>query len=241
VLGTTAALHHAEVVEIEPIGHLRTCFGEKFAVPRQPGLCPSAWGRLSFNEGFRDPDMVRGLEGFSHVWLIFSFHLTVDRDWAATVRPPRLGGNAKVGVLGSRSTFRPNGLGLSLVALEQVEIHPETGPELHLGGVDLVDGTPIFDVKPYLPYAEAPAGAVGGYAGESPPRLEVEGTEELSGLDERDRQVIEEVLSLDPRPAGGRAEPNRVHGALLCGRNVRFVVHGEICRILGVEEMDLRD
>ncbi|WP_325100836.1 tRNA (N6-threonylcarbamoyladenosine(37)-N6)-methyltransferase TrmO [Haloferula rosea] len=227
-------------MQIEPIGRLRTCFGEKFAVPRQPGLCPSAWGRLEFLDGYQDPDLVRGLEGFSHVWLIFQFHLTVDRGWSPTVRPPRLGGNQKVGVLGSRSTFRPNGLGLSLVKLERVEwVAGET--VLHLGGVDLVDGTPVFDVKPYLPYAEAPDGAFGGYADKAPNRLQVEGLEHLKGMGERERQVVEEVLSLDPRPAGGRAEPGRIHGALLCGRNVRFQIDNGVCRIVAVEPVDLQD
>ena len=223
-------------MEITPIGYLETCFGEKFAVPRQPGLCPSAWGRLVFEKEWRDMDCLRGLEGFSHVWLIFSFHLTLDKGWSRTVRPPRLGGNSKIGVFGSRSTFRPNGLGLSLVRLESIELHAEHGPMIHLGGVDLVSGTPIYDIKPYLPYAEAPADATGGYAADAPHKFPVDGLELLSDLEERDRRIVEEALSLDPRPPAGRSEPGREFGALLCGHNVRFIVEEKRCRITGVEK-----
>ncbi len=221
---------------IEPVGWVRTCFGEKFGVPRQPGLCPSAWGDLRFAPEFRSEDAVRGLEGFSHVWLVFGFHLTADRGWSPTVRPPRLGGNERVGVFASRSTFRPNGLGLSLVKLERVELGPE-GPVLHLGGVDLVDGTPVFDVKPFLPYAESLQGTCGGYAAEAPARIEVTGVENLAVLDERSQRVIVEALSLDPRPPAGRDEPGREFGVLMCGRNVRFRVEKGVCRITGIDEL----
>ena len=219
---------------IEPVGWVRTCFGEKFGVPRQPGLCPSAWGRLGFAPAFQSAESVRGLEGFSHVWLVFGFHLTSDRGWHPTVRPPRLGGNERVGVFASRSTFRPNGLGLSLVKLERVEMTQE-GPVLHLGGVDLVDGTPIYDVKPFLPYAEAIHGASGGYAEESPERMEVTGEELLDGMEERDVRVVREALSLDPRPPAGRSEADREYGVLMCGKNVRFKIEEGRCRITGVD------
>ncbi|MEP4079594.1 tRNA (N6-threonylcarbamoyladenosine(37)-N6)-methyltransferase TrmO [Haloferula sp.] len=228
-------------MEITPIGRVRSCFGEKFAVPRQPGLCPSAWGELHFDPEFRSPEAVRGLEGFSHVWLIFHFHQTSDRGWSPTVRPPRLGGNQRVGVFASRSTFRPNGMGLSLVRLESIDFEREDGPVLMLGGVDLVDGTPIFDVKPYLPYAEAPEEATGGYAEEAPERLELEGEALLDALPERDRRAIGEVLSIDPRPAGARDEPGREHGVLICGVNVRFQVLEGVCRIIGIDAGGLRD
>ena len=219
---------------IAPVATLRTCFDEKFAAPRQPGLCPSAWGELHFEPGFGSAEAVRGLDGFSHLWLIFGFHLTLGRGWTPTVRPPRLGGNERVGVFASRSTHRPNGLGLSLVRLEAVEWSGGL-PWLRLGGVDLVSGTPVFDVKPYIPFVESPADARGGYAGEPPSLLEVFGMEHLRDLSVRDQSVIREALALDPRPAAGRLEDGRVHGAALCGVNVRFVVDGGGVRIVGVD------
>lgn len=233
-----------ERMQIEPIGFLKTCFGSKFAVPRQPGLCPSAWGTLEFVGKYRSVESVRGLDGFSHVWLVFGFHKTEGEDWRPTVRPPRLGGNERVGVFASRSTYRPNGLGLSLVKLDGISYQQEDGvmpPLLHISGVDLVDGTPIYDVKPYLPYAESVPHAESGYAGKPVPRLEVkvEGTaaEDFAALDERSRRVITESLSLDPRPAAA-GDPERIFGALLCGRNVRFRVIDTTCWISKVEVSD---
>ena len=220
-------------MNIEPIGIVRTCFGEKFAVPRQPGICPSAWGRLVFHEEYRSQEALRGIEGFSHLWLIFGFHQTVAQGWKPTVRPPRLGGNQRVGVFASRSTFRPNGLGLSLVRLEEVD-----GCELLLGGVDLVDGTPIYDVKPYLPYAEAFPDARGGFAEEPIPRLEVEiaetATADFLAQPARSQAVIREVLSLDPRPPTQTGDADRVFGAVLCGCNVRFIILDGRCRVIEI-------
>ena len=233
-------------MQIEPIATLHSCFGEKFAVPRQPGLCPSAWGRVVLSPEHSNSDCLRGIEGFSHLWLIFGFHLTAEQGWSPTVRPPRLGGNEKVGVFASRSTFRPNGLGLSLVKLDCVTDTAD-GAVLEVSGVDLVDGTPIFDIKPYLPYAESQPEALGGYAAEAPPRIPVEGLENLAGMDERDLRVVEEVLSLDPRPPAGRDEPDRVFGAYLCGRNVRFrfvrSIDGEglTCQVVDSQEISLGD
>ncbi len=232
-------------MEIEPIGILRTCFGGKFGVPRQPGLCPSAWGVLEFSEKYRSLEAVRGLEGFSHVWLIFGFHETAEQGWHPTVRPPRLGGNERVGVFASRSTFRPNGLGLSLVKLDRIDFEPHDGlhpPLIHVSGVDLIDGSPIFDVKPYLAYAESVADARCGYAAEEIPRLSVQiesaVLEDFQALDERSRKVIREVLSLDARPAASPKAAEKLYGAELCGRNVRFRVDGETCWV--VEVCDLK-
>jgi len=227
---------------LDPIGFVRTCFGGKFGVPRQPGLCPSAWGELVFHDAYRSPEAIRGIEGFSHVWLIFGFHETADQGWKPTVRPPRLGGNQRIGVFASRSTFRPNSLGLSLVRLEGVDSSTDEAPVLLLGGLDLLDGTPVYDIKPYLPYAESIPGAATGFAGGKIPRLIVEvaeeAAEEFSRLPERARAVIREALSLDPRPAVRSDESDRVFGALLCGHNVRFSVNHGVCRILEVSGQD---
>lgn len=219
---------------ISPIGIVRSCFGGKFGVPRQPGLCPSAWGELVFHDEFRSPEAIRGIEGFSHVWMIFGFHETVEQGWKPTVRPPRLGGNQRVGVFASRSTFRPNGLGLSLVRLEGIG---ENG-ELLLGGLDLLDGTPVYDVKPYLPYAESIPDAASGFAAAGIPRLLVEVAEsaaiEFGKLPGRAKNLIREAISLDPRPAVRADDPERVFGALLCGKNVRFQIQNDVCRIVEI-------
>lgn len=218
------------VMQIEPIGIMRTCFGEKFAVPRQPGLCPSAWGRLLFESRYRGEEFLRGIEGFSHVWVIFGFHETHDQQWSPTVRPPRLGGNQRVGVFASRSTFRPNSLGLSLCRLEGIDATAD-GPQLLLGGLDLVDGTPVYDVKPYLSYCEAPIDAVCGYAASAPQRLSVSvdsrAADVFDRLPERDRRIILECLALDPRPAAHH-DPQRTYGVVICGVNVRFQVGEEV-------------
>lgn len=219
---------------LEPIGVVRSCFGSKFAVPRQPGLCPSAWGTLVFHEAYRSAEAIRGIDGFSHLWLIFGFHETAAQGWKPTVRPPRLGGNRRIGVFASRSTFRPNALGLSLVRLEAIE----DGPQLLLGGVDLIDGTPVYDIKPYLPYAEALPDAAAGFAGDEIPRLKVEiadgALDDFRRLPERSQAVIREALALDPRPAVQAGDAERTFGALLCGHNVRFKIADGICRIMEV-------
>ena len=229
-------------MNIEPIGFIRTCFGSKFAVPRQPGLCPSAWGVLELAENFRSPEAVRGLEGFSHLRLIFGFHETEIEGWHPTVRPPRLGGNERVGVFASRSTYRPNALGLSLVRLDRVEFKSSENlkpPLIHVSGVDLIDHTPIFDIKPYLPYAESVDDATGGYAAESIPRFEVKVEDHLiatfSALAARSQQVIREVLALDPRPAVSPKRDQKSYGAVLCGYNVKFRFKDAICWIVAID------
>jgi tRNA-Thr(GGU) m(6)t(6)A37 methyltransferase TsaA len=221
---------------LEPIAVVRSCFGGKFGIPRQPGLCPSAWGELVFHDAYRSPEAIRGIEGFSHLWLIFGFHETIDQGWNPTVRPPRLGGNQRVGVFASRSTFRPNGLGLSLVSLEGVDLDAKDSPKLLLGGLDLVDGTPIFDIKPYLPYTESLPDATTGFANDEIPRLAVEVADsaraDFSQLPDRAQALIREALSLDPRPAVRMKDSDRVFGALFCGHNVRFTVKHGVCRII---------
>lgn len=224
---------------LTPVATVYSCFGGKFAVPRQPGLCPSASGRLVFDLKFRSVEAIRGLDGFSHIWLIFGFHETTQHGWTPTVRPPRLGGNRRVGVFASRSTFRPNNLGLSLVRLEGVELDTVDGPVLLLGGLDLIDRTPVYDIKPYLAYAESIPGAASGFAAEEIPRFVVEVAAEAAGdfsrLPERSKNLVLEALALGPRPAAGSGDPNRIYGALLCGCNIRFTVGCGICRIVAVE------
>ena len=227
-------------VQLEPIAHVRSCFGGKFAVPRQPGLCPSAWGEVVFAKGYDQAEALRGLEGFSHVWLVFGFHETADKGWKPTVRPPRLGGNERVGVFASRATHRPNGLGLSLVVLEGIELDGPDGPMLRVGGLDLLDGTPIYDIKPYLAYAESVPDARSGFAGGEIERLEViveeSAAEVFNGLPPRAQAVIKEALSLDPRPAVQAEETDRVYGASLCGHEVRFTVGEDACRIVEIRQ-----
>ncbi|MES2997538.1 MAG: tRNA (N6-threonylcarbamoyladenosine(37)-N6)-methyltransferase TrmO [Verrucomicrobiota bacterium] len=226
------------MLHITPIATVRSCFAEKFGVPRQPGLCPSAYGTLVFEPAFRSQEAIRGIEGFSHLWLVFGFHETADRGWSPTVRPPRLGGNERVGVFASRSTFRPNGLGLSLIKLERIETHPTDGPVLHLSGIDLIDRTPVFDIKPYLGYAEAIPNARSGFAADAIPRLAVEISDAarpaFHALPARDQQVIREALALDPRPPAGANEPGRRFGTRMCGMHVHFTVVEATCVVLSV-------
>ncbi len=226
------------MITLEPIGLVRSCFGSKFGVPRQPGLCPSAWGTLVFHETYRSAEAIRGIEGFSHLWLIFGFHETAAQGWRPTVRPPRLGGERRVGVFASRSTYRPNALGLSLVRLEGIDSAAADGPHLLLGGLDLVDGTPIYDIKPYLPYAEALPQAVAGFAAEEIPRLEVIIASEVQAaferLPARSQSLIREALALDPRPAVQADDAERVFGALLCGHNVRFIIADGVCWVVEI-------
>ncbi len=230
---------------IRPIGFIRSCFLEKFAAPRQPGLCPDAWGELVFEADFRNPDTLRGIQGFSHLWLIFGFHETIDQGWHPTVRPPRLGGNERVGVFASRSTFRPNGLGFSLVRLESIRTDPTLGPILELGGIDLIDATPIYDIKPYLPYAESIPDARAGFAAADIPRLTIEidpsAATDFASLTERDQAVIRQALALDPRPAASPADPSRIHGVHMCGKNIRFTIHNDICRIIQITDSISRE
>lgn len=222
---------------LTPVADIRTDYAEKFGVPRQPGLSPSARGRIVFRPGFANPDMLRGLDDFSHLWLIFGFHLA--QGWNPTVRPPRLGGNARLGVFASRSPFRPNPLGLSVVRLERVERDAPGGPVLHVIGADLVDGTPLFDIKPYVAYADAIPDAVSGFAFAAPEaRLRVEfapGVEAaLATREERLPGLVRETLAQDPRPAF-HDEPGRVYGVTLAGLNIRFRIAGERCEVLAAE------
>lgn len=207
---------------LAPVAVLRSPFGGKFGVPRQAGLVPAAEGRVEFLPAFAAPEFTRGLEAFSHVWLVTGFHLNPPWTGSAVVRPPRLGGNARVGVFASRSPNRPNGLGLSLVRLLSLE-----PGALRVGGVDAVDGTPIYDVKPYLPWAEAPAEARADWAEAPPERRETDGVEipaDLAARLGRGRTALaREVLRLEVQPAYQEAG-ERTYGMTLAGWNLRWRV-----------------
>ena len=223
------------MADITPIARIETPFGEKFGVPRQSGIadCP---GRIVFEPAFRDPEAVRGLEDFSHVWLIWQFDRALRPTWSPTVRPPRLGGNQRMGVFATRSPFRPNGLGLSAVELERVSLDEPDGPVLYVRGADMVSGTPIVDIKPYLAYADsypdAAGGFTGGDAGETltvdfPPEL-------LSRFDSGQRHGLISALAADPRPRY-QDDPERVYGMGYAGCNVRFTVSDGVVHVIAVE------
>ena len=213
---------------LTPIGTLHSPFREKFGIPRQPGLAPHALSRLVLDVPYASPECLEGLSGFSHIWLIFIFHGSQEQGWKPRVRPPRLGGNERLGVFATRTMFRPNPLGLSLVELVGIVDGPQ-GKELVLRGADLLDGTPILDIKPYLPYVEALPDARAGFAPEAPALLPVQWTPEARtqaatlALDADLLALIDEVLAQDPRPAYAD-DPMREYGVRLDDVNVRFVV-----------------
>lgn len=188
---------------IKPIAHIRTDLTDKFGIPRQSGRVPSLEGVVVFEREFRSPDVLREIESFSHLWLIFDFSESHRDTWSPTVRPPRLGGNRRVGVFASRSPFRPNSLGLSCVKLVRVERGTKDGDVLVVAGVDLLDGTPIYDVKPYIPYADSVPDAVGGYAdAEARHRLQVDFPKDLlEKIPEGKREALTECIADDPRPS----------------------------------------
>ena len=218
-------------MNFEAIAHINTCYGEKFGVPRQPGLVDEAWGKLIFEPEFRTADAVRGLEGFSHVWLVFVFHQSIKKNWKPTVRPPRLGGNDRVGVFASRSPFRPNPLGLSCVRLDSIDLEAPDGPILNLRGIDLVDGTPILDIKPYIPYSDSIPDAQAGFAPSPPSSLEVIWEKDIANtLDPSTLQLITSTLSIDPRPAY-QEDPLREYGCLISGYNVRWRVEDRVIHV----------
>lgn len=223
-------------ITIAPIGIVHSPYGEKFAVPRQPTLVAEGKGILRLLPPYNQPEAVRGLEQFSHLWLIFQFHHIPEREWHATVRPPRLGGNERIGVFASRATHRPNPLGLSKVALERVEIK-EGEVLLHLGSLDLVDGTPIFDIKPYIAFADSEPLANSGFAQEKPPTpLSVEFTPSALQAVENSQHFakfginqplvfIREVIAQDPRPAYQQGKPSeRIYGMTLADCNIRWQI-----------------
>ena len=223
-------------MDLRPIARVHTDFGSKFGVPRQSGLVPELTAVLEFEPEFRSPEAVRGLEAYSHIWLIWQFSENAGRGWSPTVRPPRLGGNRRVGVFASRSPFRPNPLGLSCVRLLELRQDRERGPLLLLGGADLVDGTPVYDIKPYVPYADSHPEAAGGFTDEVAWHpLEVEFPPELlERVPAEKRSALRGVLAMDPRPAY-QEDPDRIYGFAFAGLELRFSVAEGRLRVLTAE------
>lgn len=218
------------------IARIRSDFPEKFGIPRQSGLVPALRARIVFEPEFRSDDALRGIEGFSHLWLIWQFSEAVRETWSPTVRPPRLGGNARMGVFATRSPFRPNALGLSCVKLEGIEKTREEGTVLLVSGADLMDGTPIYDVKPYLPYADAHADACGGFAPAAAEGIAVDCAPELlEKLPEERREALLGVLAQDPRPQY-QSDPKREYGMRFGGFSVRFTVREGRLTVCAIEE-----
>lgn len=222
-------------MEIKPIAFIKTDFKDKFGVPRQSGRIEGIFGQIIFEPEFRNPDALRGIEKFSHVWLIFDFSLSHRDEWSATVRPPRLGGNEKVGVFASRSPFRPNSLGLSSVKLVKVEENEKDGLTLIVEGADLVDGTPIYDIKPYIPYADCHADATGSFAEENKNHhLEVIVSNEIKSIIKPDKlQPIIDCISDDPRPS--YQSDDRLYSMRFDVYDVHFTINDDIATIKSVD------
>lgn len=224
-------------MEIIPIAVIRTEFSEKFGVPRQSGLASGLRGRIVFNEEYRNPRSLRGLEDFSHLWLIWEFSANRSGDWHAEVRPPRLGGNSYMGVFATRSPFRPNPLGLSCVEIDHIESDTPDGPVIYVKGADLMDGTPIYDIKPYIRYADSRPDALCGYVdnlSESALKVNISDSlaEEWRGRIDLDALI--QVLTLDPRPSY-QNDSDRIYGLSYCGCNVRFRVEGDVLEVIDIE------
>ena len=224
--------------ELRVIARIETDFPTKFGIPRQAGVVAELEGRIVFEPEFRSPDALRGIEGFSHLWLIWQFSEAVRSDWSPTVRPPRLGGNARMGVFATRSPFRPNPLGLSCVRLLGVEQDTARGPVLRVAGADLMNGTPIYDIKPYLPYADCKPEATGGFAPDAGNKLRVAfspGTEDA--VPQEKRAALRGVLENDPRPRY-QDDPERIYGMDFAGLNVKFRVEKGTLTVESVEKRE---
>lgn len=226
---------HSETYEIEPIAHIRTPFPEKFGIPRQSGLVADAKGTIVFDPKYREPDALRGIEGFSHLWLIWGFSAVEQDGFTPLVRPPRLGGNEKRGVFATRSPFRPNELGLSVVRLEGVEKTKGKGVVLNVSGVDLLDKTPIYDIKPYIPYADAHPDARGGFASDPDEGVLIVNCDDevLERLGD-DATAVLAALARDPRPAY-HDDPERVYEMRYGARTVRFSVDASVLTVHAAE------
>ena len=226
-----------EQLTMHIIANIHSDFPTKFGIPRQSGLVEELTAQIVFTPDYRAPEAVRGLEDFSHIWLIWQFSKAVREHWSPTVRPPRLGGNTRMGVFATRSPFRPNAIGLSCVRLLKVEPNTPEGPVLTVAGADLMDGTPILDIKPYIPYADCQMEATGGFtdtAGEFLLKVEFP-PELLSMVPEDRREALIGVLRHDPRPSYQR-KPERVYGMEFAGWNIRFRVAEDVLTVIEVEK-----
>lgn len=225
-------------MEIKPIARIQTDFSEKFGVPRQAGLAPSLTGKIVFEPEYRNIRAVKELDGFSHIWLIWEFSQCSDSKFSPTVRPPRLGGNRRVGVFASRSPFRPNRLGLSCVKIEKIETDGENAPIITVSGVDMTDGTPIYDIKPYIPIADCIPTASEGYTAQTKKyKINVSCDEKLlSIIPENKRQALLELLSNDPRPAYNDEE-GKEYGVTFAGFNIRFKYENNGLSVTQIKEV----
>ena len=223
--------------ELKIIARMKSDFPTKFGIPRQSGLVTSLRSTIIFEPEYRNPDALRGLEDFSHIWIIWQFSEAVRTQWSPTVRPPRLGGNARLGVFATRSPFRPNALGLSSVQIAGIEQTAQYGTVIHVYGADLMDGTPIFDIKPYIPYADCHADAVGGFTDHAQDFiLKVDFPESLlSEIPNEKQQALMDVLSHDPRPSY-QADSDRIYGVSFAGYNIRFTVQDSTLTVCSVEQ-----
>ena len=219
------------------VARIQTDFKSKFGVPRQSGLVEELRGKIVFEPEYRNPEALRGLEGFSHIWLLWDFSLAHrdEGNWSPTVRPPRLGGNQRMGVWATRSPFRPNNIGLSSVKILQIELHTPEGPIIWVGGADLMDGTPIYDIKPYLPFTDCHPEATGGFTDDLDSAallLEVRIPEEIAQhFTATELAALKGVLAADPRPHY-QDDPNRIYGFHFADTEIRFQVHGKTLEVL---------
>lgn len=224
-------------MEFHKIAYIKTDFPSKFGIPRQSGLADTK-GIIIFEKEYRKIDALRGIEAYSHLWILWEFSQALRDRWSPTVRPPRLGGNERVGVFATRSPFRPNPIGMSCVKLESVEIDAGYGPILHVTGADMVDGTPIYDIKPYLPYVDSHPEAKGGFAEElKGKKLEVVLSQECEELfDEDERRILIQILSQDPRPSY-QNDPARIYGMEYAGWEIKFRIEGERLFVCMIEKI----
>lgn len=229
--------------QLEIIAHIETDFPEKFGIPRQSHLIPELTGKIIFTEKYRREEALRGLEDFSHIWLLWQFSENIRKDWSPSVRPPKLGGNTRMGVFATRSSFRPNNIGLSCVALDRIQIEEEPGPVLYVSGVDMMNGTPILDIKPYLPYADSHPDATGGFTDNLDIKeLTVIIPKALLGrFSEKDfppakRLALRRVLAQDPRPSY-QNDSDRIYGMEFAGMEVKFQVKDNILTVISIEKI----